>query len=151
MVWICLHCHICVSSWLYLHSWWWGVPPHQHANLLLIGQQGSHSFLVCGMTKVDQVHFQYPVPNTQSTLTSKAMRNHLLMREAIKNGTWNYPFKELFARYKGRLGILDVYLYYLSYNSMHPLFRAYKAEHVDEGSWRWSEHKIASDNNIHNS
>lgn len=32
------------------------IPPHQHADLLFVGQQGPHGFLVRGVPQVDGVH-----------------------------------------------------------------------------------------------
>lgn len=53
------------------------IPAYQHPNLLLVGQQRSHGFLVCGVTQVDAVHLQDSISNTQATLTGQTVRDHL--------------------------------------------------------------------------
>lgn len=61
-----------------------GVPPHQHADLLLVGQQGSHGLLVRGVPQVDGVHLQDAVAYAQPALAGEAVRDHLLAREAAE-------------------------------------------------------------------
>lgn len=39
-----------------LHPGRWRIPPHQHADLLFVGQEGPDGFLVRGVSEVDGVH-----------------------------------------------------------------------------------------------
>ena len=66
---------------VYLHPWRRGVPAHQHADLLLIGQQSSDRFLVGGVSQVDAVDLQDTISNAQAALTRQAMWNHLTRTE----------------------------------------------------------------------
>lgn len=109
---------ICI--WLrprpHLHPGWRRVPPYQHADLLLIGQQGAHSFLVRGVTQVDGVHFQYSVPDTQAALTRQTVRNYLvgggvqvmtrILEDAHRESDQSQEFWELYLGYE-HAGFVD--------------------------------------------
>lgn len=76
---------VCVCAMIrgpHLHPGRGGVSAHQHADLLLVGQQGSHGLLVRGVPQVDGVHLQDAVADSQPALASEAVRDDLLEREA---------------------------------------------------------------------
>lgn len=66
-----------LSLGTHLHPRWRWVSPNHHGELLSVGEQRVHCFLVGGMAQVNAVHLQNPVPNAEPAARRQPPGNDL--------------------------------------------------------------------------
>lgn len=75
----------------HLHARRWWISPHYHGQLLRVGEQSVHCFLVGCVAQVNAVHLQDPVPYPEPTARRQPTGNDLqkIFRVTIREGNFS--------------------------------------------------------------